>query len=402
MLKFFILANLFFLCLPTKSSSFIKKIPKHASLWNWMPLSWQANFFNMEKKNSIQNSLLHYGIFIAPFVFTGYQIKNRIESIYNNNSSICELFFNYKNDKQKTKIDDALINFFSNPEIKKFFCKKIIESIDEALKEENKYDNYANYYKIYLKKIFSKINHSFKSFLHSSNKKYFLETILFHFTWKLIRLKDQYNLNELKTKLENIAREEELENLENIAREEELENQEVPKEGLENIYGVIQQITKYPHIDFLAQNTDPQIIKKQLEAALKEKQEDIKKIKIIEKCKKIKDTLQNLLTRKSINNKKKKIKQLALIQKNHTLEILFNKLSIQESNKNDSFLDFIKKEIPKIISLSSISQFQLLKSPWISNVFTLSLLTLNMYPWLYFSDIKNTFNPYPKYKFKNI
>lgn len=395
MLKFFILANLFFLSLPTKSSSFIKKIPKHASLWNWMPLSWQANFFNMKKKNSIQNSLLHYGIFIAPFVFTGYQIKNRIESIYKNDSSICELFFNYKNDKQKTKIDDALINFFSKPERKNFFCKKIIESINEALRAENKYDNYVEYYKTYLKNFFSKTNHNFKSFLYLTNKKYFLETILFHFTWQLIRLKDQYDLNELKTKLENILREEELENQEVL--------QEVLKEGLENIYGVIQQITKYPHIDFLAKNEpNPKTIKKQVGVAIKAKQENPQEIEKIIEFTKIKNTLQKLLSINSINSNAKEIRQLHRIQKNHTLEILFNKLSIQESNKNDSFLVFIKKEIPKIISLPSISQFQLLKSPWISNVFTLSLLTLNMYPWLYFSDIKNTFNPYPKYKFKNI
>jgi hypothetical protein len=395
MLKFFILANLFFLSLPTKSSSFIKKIPKHASLWNWMPLSWQANFFNMKKKNSIQNSLLHYGIFIAPFVFTGYQIKNRIESIYKNDSSICELFFNYKNDKQKTKIDDALINFFSKPERKNFFCKKIIESINEALRAENKYDNYVEYYKTYLKNFFSKTNHNFKSFLYLTNKKYFLETILFHFTWQLIRLKDQYDLNELKTKLENILREEELENQEVL--------QEVLKEGLENIYGVIQQITKYPHIDFLAKNEpNPKTIKKQVGVAIKAKQENPQEIEKIIEFTKIKNTLQKLLSINSINSNAKEIRQLHRIQKNHTLEILFNKLSIQESNKNDSFLVFIKKEIPKIISLPSISQFELLKSPWISNVFTLSLLTLNMYPWLYFSDIKNTFNPYPKYKFKNI
>lgn len=395
MLKFFILANLFFLSLPTKSSSFIKKIPKHASLWNWMPLSWQANFFNMKKKNSIQNSLLHYGIFIAPFVFTGYQIKNRIESIYKNDSSICELFFNYKNDKQKTKIDDALINFFSKPEREKFFCKRIIESINEALRAENKYDNYVEYYKTYLKNFFSKTNHNFKSFLYLTNKKYFLETILFHFTWQLIRLKDQYDLNELKTKLENILREEELENQEVL--------QEVLKEGLENIYGVIQQITKYPHIDFLAKNEpNPKTIKKQVGVAIKAKQENPQEIEKIIEFTKIKNTLQKLLSINSINSNAKEIRQLHRIQKNHTLEILFNKLSIQESNKNDSFLVFIKKEIPKIISLPSISQFELLKSPWISNVFTLSLLTLNMYPWLYFSDIKNTFNPYPKYKFKNI
>ncbi len=395
MLKFFILANLFFLSLPTKSSSFIKKIPKHASLWNWMPLSWQANFFNMKKKNSIQNSLLHYGIFIAPFVFTGYQIKNRIESIYKNDSSICELFFNYKNDKQKTKIDDALINFFSKPERKNFFCKKIIESINEALRAENKYDNYVEYYKTYLKNFFSKTNHNFKSFLYLTNKKYFLETILFHFTWQLIRLKDQYDLNELKTKLENILREEELENQEVL--------QEVLKEGLENIYGVIQQITKYPHIDFLAKNEpNPKTIKKQVGVAIKAKQENPQEIEKIIEFTKIKNTLQKLLSMNSINSNVKEINQLHSIKKNHTLEILFNKLSIQESNKNDSFLVFIKKEIPKIISLPSISQFELLKSPWISNVFTLSLLTLNMYPWLYFSDIKNTFNPYPKYKFKNI
>lgn len=395
MLKFFILANLFFLSLPTKSSSFIKKIPKHASLWNWMPLSWQANFFNMKKKNSIQNSLLHYGIFIAPFVFTGYQIKNRIESIYKNDSSICELFFNYKNDKQKTKIDDALINFFSKPERKNFICKKIIESINEALRAENKYDNYVEYYKTYLKNFFSKTNHNFKSFLYLTNKKYFLETILFHFTWQLIRLKDQYDLNELKTKLENILREEELENQEVL--------QEVLKEGLENIYGVIQQITKYPHIDFLAKNEpNPKTIKKQVGVAIKAKQENPQEIEKIIEFTKIKNTLQKLLSINSINSNAKEIHQLHRIQKNHTLEILFNKLSIQESNKNDSFLVFIKKEIPKIASLPSLSQFELLKSPWISNIFTLSLLTLNMYPWFYFSDIKNTFNPYPKYKFKNI
>jgi hypothetical protein len=397
MLKFFIIVNFFFLYVPIKSSIFgakeINKVIEYSSLWNWIPQAHQADFFNMKRKNSIQNSLLHYGIFLTPFIFTGYQIKKRINSIYKNNSSIFQLFFNYRKDKQKTNIDNILIDFFKDEKRKNFFCSKIIECIDEALKEENKYDNYVNYYKTYLRKFFSKIYQKFQGFLHLTNKKYFLEMILFHFTWKLIRLKDRYNLNELEKKL--LAVEAQENGLPNKEEEAKL------KEGLESIYAVIQEITKYPYIDFLAQNEpNPQTIKKQVQVNSKEQKENPQKIEKITEFIKIKDALQKLLSINSINSNTKKIHQLHNIEKNHKLEILFNKLSIQESNKDDSALTFIKQEIPKIISLPSISEFQL--SPWISNIFTLSLLTLNTYPWFYFSDLKNTFNPYQKYKFKNM
>lgn len=391
MLKFFIITSFFFLYVPIKSYIFgakeIKKIIEYSSLWNWIPQGCQANFFNMRRKDSIQNSILHYGIFMAPLMYTGYQIQKRIKATYKNNPSIFELFFNYKKDKQQTNIDDILIEFFRNEERKKFFCSKIISCIDEALKEENKYDNYVNYYQTYLKKFFSKIYNKLQAFLDLTNKKYFLEIILFRFTWELIRLKDRYNLDELKIELE--------EALLNKEKERKL------KEELENVYAVIQQITKYQHIDFLAQNeSNPQTIKKQVQANSKEQQDNPQKIEKIAEFTKIKDALQRLLNINSINSSAKKIHQMHDTKKNHPLEIFFKKLSIKESSKGDSALTFIKKEIPKIISFPSISKLQL--SPWISNIFTLSFLTLNIYPWFYFSDLRNTFNPYPKYKFKNI
>lgn len=238
MLRFFIIANFFFLYVPIFGTKGINKIIEYSSLWNWIPQAHQANFFNMKKKKT-QFKILFciMEFFFAPFLYTGYQIQKRIKSTYNNNSSIFELFFNYQKDKQTTNINHILIDFFKNQERKNFFCLNIIECINKALREENKYDNYVTYYKTYLKEFSKKINKKFKSLLHATNKKYFLETILFHFTWELIRLKDRYNLDELKIKLEEKLQREVLPNNE---------------EELEKIYGVIQQITKHPHIDFLA------------------------------------------------------------------------------------------------------------------------------------------------------
>lgn len=389
MLKFFVV-SIFFLYIPIKSygTKEINKIIEYSSLWNWIPSAYQANFFNMKRKNSIQNSLLHYGIFFAPFLYTGYQIQKRVKSIYKNNLSVFQLFFNYKENNQETNIDHILIDFFKDEKRKNFFCSKIIECINEALKEENKYDNYVNYYQTYLRKFLKKIYQKFQGFLYLTNKKYFLETILFHFIWELVRLKDRYNLDELKAKLEE--------------EKEKKEEERKLKEELENVYAVIQQITKYPEIDFLAQNKhNPQTIKKQVEANYKEKQASPQKIENITEFSKIKKAVQKLLGMNSITSNTKKVNQMHEPKENDRLiKIFLEKLSIQEPNKNDSALTFIKKEIPKIISLPSISKFQL--SPWISNIFTLGFLTLNMYPWFYFSDLKNTFNIYPKYKFKNM
>lgn len=372
----------------------LKNIPKYCSLWNWPPTSIQANIYNMEKKNSLKNTFIYYGIFSAPFIYTMYQIKKRLESVYKNDRSVMELLFNFEAKKQKTNINAILNHFFNTAERKKFLLKKLGECITEAEKEENQYNNYVIYYKTYLKQQFTSLSKRINNFLYLSSNSYFFEIILFNFTWQLISLKKRYDLKKLKNALEIIIKEIEI-------REEE-EEEEKNKTEIEELYSIIQTIKKYPNIDFLAKNPlNPITIKTQVTHEIEAKKEPVEKIQKISNLEKIKKKLFTLLSLEQKTDNKEEITQLHKEKIDDKLKNLFIPLSVKNEERNDNFITFIKKEIASIVELPGLKSLHpRLKSAWISNIFTLSLLILNTYPWFYFSDLRNTFNPYPGYKLK--
>jgi hypothetical protein len=347
------------------AKSFHKGI-QYVSLWNWIPETYQKRFFDMNKKNSFLNHFLHYSFFTLPFLYTGYELQKRIRNVYNNNLSAIELFFNFKKGKTKTSIEKIVFYFLKNQNNKKAFAAIIKKSIEEASNTEN---NYFIYIKKYLKIFFAQLKDAAR-YIGKKNENHEMEKIRTDFTWKLINLKERYNLKKLKDDLKK-----EIEK-----NEEENEEEEIEKNILK-LYKVIQKIQQYPEINFLAKNDPyPQTILAQLIKQEKtRKKEDPEFNEKEDEYTKIKDSLYEIL---DINNKPDNTTIITQIEKEKIEGPLFSSISLKDETKDDTVMTFMKKELPSIIG------FPALHSPKAANIFTASLLLLNTYPWLYFSDIR--------------